>query len=154
MGTAVFITLETVRCANCGLVFGIDEAHIDRLRATHNSFYCPNGHSLSFNGKTEKEKKIAELERDLRAAVNGRDFWSARSREANEEKQRVERRLRGTRAVVTRMKRRTAKGRCPCCSHEFKDVKRHMKTRHPKWEPEKGADALAQQPRYAQGASE
>lgn len=153
MLTTLSITLTHIACCRCGIVFGIEQSRIDRLRETHEDFYCPSGHVQGFYGPNEKERKIAALERETKALITSRDFWAEQTRTANVRTEEVKRSLRGTKAVVTRMKRRTAKGRCPCCSHQFKDLERHMKTRHPKWEPENGAEGLAAQARYAQGES-
>lgn len=57
-----------VSCPSGGC-FAIVTLHPDdeeRLRRTHESFYCPAGHSMSFQGKTADEKRIAELERVVR----------------------------------------------------------------------------------------
>lgn len=43
-----------------------------RLRRTHETFYCPAGHHNYFAGKTDAEKKIAQLEQ---RAQRFRELW-------------------------------------------------------------------------------
>ena len=50
------IKLKKINCANCNVLFYIEEGHNDRLLASKNTFYCPNGHRQSYEGKTDKEK--------------------------------------------------------------------------------------------------
>lgn len=33
-------------------------------------------------------------------------------------------------------------GRCPCCSHKFKDLAIHMRSEHPNYDPEKAVAAI------------
>jgi hypothetical protein len=57
----------TVNCARKGC-FAIITMHPDdekRLRSTHETFYCPVGHGNLYTGKTDEEKRIAQLERNV-----------------------------------------------------------------------------------------
>jgi hypothetical protein len=146
MATQTFFgTLTTVPCCDCGVTFGIEPAFDAARRNDHKTFYCPNGHSLSYHQESKAERLERELaaQRDLTAREkHWREQAEARVRDVRLEKEHVEHRLRGTKSVVTRMKRRTAAGRCPCCSHQFKDLEKHMKDRHPKWDPDRAAEAM------------
>jgi hypothetical protein len=145
--TTVFTTLTHVECASCGVVFGMTADFTQRRRDDHKTFHCPNGHHQYFYGETEAErlKRELQVERDRVAREkHGREQAEARVRDARLETEHIERRLRGTKSVVTRMKRRAAAGRCPCCSHQFKDLERHMKHQHPKWNPDRAAEALSE----------
>jgi hypothetical protein len=145
--TTLFVTLTHVECASCGVVFGMTAGFTQRRRDDHKTFYCPSGHHQYFYGETEAERLKRKLqgERDRVAREkHGREQAEARVHDVRLEKEHVERRLRGTKSVVTRMKRRTAAGRCPCCSHQFKDLEGHMKNRHPKWNPDRAAEALSE----------
>jgi hypothetical protein len=53
--------LNKIHCASCGVSFGIDK-DVDKLwRGSHKSFWCPNGHSLSYSGPSAQEKELTEL---------------------------------------------------------------------------------------------
>jgi len=53
----------SIGCAQCGVVFSMPEQLEEKRRADHGEFYCPNGHSNYFPGKTKQEKEIERLER-------------------------------------------------------------------------------------------
>lgn len=128
MGTQqILVTLEAVDCAECHVVFGVDERYIARLRESHESFYCPAGHSLSFRGETKAER----LERELVAARRFQGWAEDRERATRDQLQASERSLRGHKAAKTRIKNRIANGVCPCCKRSFKDLHRHMAGQHP-----------------------
>lgn len=57
-----------INCAECGIDFCMPTAHHQRLRESHETFYCPNGHRNHYPGKTDKEKRIETLERQLKWA--------------------------------------------------------------------------------------
>ena len=42
------MALELTYCPNCRVQWGMDAEIMDGLRRTGRSFFCPNGHSLSF----------------------------------------------------------------------------------------------------------
>jgi hypothetical protein len=60
-------------CCSCGISFCVPKEYINKLRKTHKTFWCPNGHSLHYPGKSEAEKLREQLattqrERDLSKA--------------------------------------------------------------------------------------
>ena len=54
--------MKSVACAKCGVEFGLTDAMEHARREDHAWFYCPNGHSQHFPGRTAEEKRIEELE--------------------------------------------------------------------------------------------
>ncbi len=49
---------ETCCHQECGVPFWIDVELQSRLVSTKRNFYCPNGHSLCYQGESEKQKAI------------------------------------------------------------------------------------------------
>lgn len=47
------VEFERIRCISCDISFYASKYWCKQRRITHNSFYCPNGHGMSF-GKTEE----------------------------------------------------------------------------------------------------
>jgi hypothetical protein len=131
-------TLVPITCGACGVVFGLEKGYRDERYKDGQGFYCPNGHSRAW-AETEADRLRKQLKQTEVCLQNARTE-TARQFDL---RQATERSLRGTKAVVTRMKRRTVKGQCVCCSKKFKDLETHMKTEHPDWNPEKAAEALA-----------
>ncbi len=58
------IDIREHTCAKCNVTFWITGGHEERLRASHESFFCPNGHPLSYPGQSDEEK-IRELRRKI-----------------------------------------------------------------------------------------
>lgn len=132
-------TIVAQRCGSCGLLFGMEQQYRDRKIREHGDFYCPNGHLRQFIAETEAErlkKQLAQTEQCLSIA-------RADTQRARERADHTENRLRSTKGVITRMKRKIVAGRCVCCSRQFKDLESHMKVQHPKWDPDKAAEALS-----------
>ncbi len=52
-------TVQETCCAQgCGILFWIEAEYQTRLVSTKRSFYCPNGHSMSYQGESDREKVI------------------------------------------------------------------------------------------------
>lgn len=120
---AGYTELEVEICT-CGVLFAAPKPMLDTRRHDGRDFYCPNGHSLSYDGERSR------LERELRAAKDR----AARDRAARDQ---AEASLRATKGVVTRQRERlerVAAGVCPCCNRSFRDLRRHMQTKHPEYE--------------------
>src|SRR5262245_50137492 len=49
-------------CATCGTAICLGEAQERDLRRSHQSFFCPMGHSNYYPGKTEDQRRIEQLE--------------------------------------------------------------------------------------------
>lgn len=63
----------------CAAIVVLHQATDAKYRKTGETFYCPNGHDLSFNGgRTADQKRIEELERDLRRTRESRDNYKER----------------------------------------------------------------------------
>lgn len=138
--------LMTASCANCGVLFAMPTDLEDRRRNDHKPFFCPNGHSNFYGGKSEAERLADELraKNDELARQKARlDQERALTADYVKQAEHKDRQIRGYKGVVAKTKRRISKGRCPCCSHTFKDLKEHMQAEHPHWDPGKGAEALA-----------
>lgn len=65
----------------CGHVVHLHHDVEQRLRRTHESFYCPAGHALSFKGATNDEKRIRFLEQTIE---RWRDRWEEQAEAADE----------------------------------------------------------------------
>jgi hypothetical protein len=116
-------TLEIEICT-CGVLFAAPEHMLDARRKDGKSFYCPNGHSLTYDGDYQRLKKELERSKDR----------AARERALRDQ---AEASLRATRGVVTKQRKkleRVSKGVCPCCNRTFKDLRRHMETKHPDYD--------------------
>jgi hypothetical protein len=116
-------------CINskCGVLFALEKVFDAERVKDHVAFYCPNGHSQWYSGKSEAERLRADLERANR---DKQDLLDQVSREQLRRAQ-VERSARTTRGHLTRTKNRIRHGVCPCCNRTFENIARHMDTQHP-----------------------
>jgi hypothetical protein len=102
------------------MVFAVPKWWEIERRRDHSWWYCPNGHSQHFLGKSDVEQ---ERERANRAEAERDD---ARRRAEAETRRSV-----ALKGVVTRTKKRIAAGKCPCCREQFANLKAHITTEHP-----------------------
>jgi hypothetical protein len=108
-------TLVTVECW-CGMPHAIPRSLDDMARGKRKGVYCPLGHVWEYRGLTW-EQEIAAAKRRAQANL---DLLRAEERSHQ-----------ATRGHLTRAKRRSAAGVCPCCHRTFQQLARHMKTKHP-----------------------
>lgn len=123
----VATTFVTIECCNCHVLFAIANETDDRLRESHEWFYCPFGHRQHFSSDSEKEKLMAEvasLGQQLKTSRKQMEWKDQAVRNAKNA-------TRAQKAAKTRLKNRIGNGVCPCCNRSFTNVARHMKSQHP-----------------------
>lgn len=147
--TAILATVRLVPvcCYKCGVWFGMDSEHNESARrlGVGLPFWCPNGHSQSYT-QSEADRVRDELAKQKHAtdqAKADRDFWLNQTTEERARHERTKHRLNAHKGVVTKLRKRVGAGKCPCCHHKFRDLREHMATQHPHWNPEQGAEAIA-----------
>lgn len=132
------IDLVVKECPTCHITYAIPE-QLDEAAQKYNraewpnntlSFYCPNGHSLSYPGRNEEQllRRRLDAAKDHNATLTARLDQTEASRRANKaaatrarnERDRILQRIKG--------------GVCPCCNRSFKNVRRHMASQHPDYE--------------------
>lgn len=132
-------SIKWTTCASCGCVIAMESTHYDELVKSHRRFYCPNGHEQWFTGKSDAEKLRDELAREKHRTEQAR----ADAEHQRSLKLAAERREAAKKGQITRIKNRVSSGVCPCCNRYFANLHRHMKGKHPDWNPEsKTADII------------
>lgn len=115
--------METIECGNCGIVFGVPHQWLKDKRDSGGGFHCPNGHPRIFGeGRADKYRREAERLRQ-RMAEKDDEIASEQKRAA------------AYKGQVTRLKKRSAAGLCPCCNRHFTNLERHMATKHKDMDP-------------------
>lgn len=109
MSTNIYISMETIVCSSCGVTFMIPEVKHSKLIETKDSFYCPNGHSLHFLGKTAAQE-IKELKEQLQIKQG---LLVARTNELANVKQLL-----------------NTKKPCDVCGKRVQDITSHKKRMH------------------------
>lgn len=123
-------TFEVLACVNCGVEVGAPDGFYDRRRKDGQSFYCLNGHSMSWTpGKSDAQKaREAELARN---EALGRARELQRALEATQDALNAEKRAHKA------SKARHEAALCPHCNRTFRALARHIASQH------KGAEAAA-----------
>jgi uncharacterized Zn finger protein (UPF0148 family) len=118
-------------CGKCGIPFAVPAYFRTERQSTGANFFCPNGHCRVYRETTEErlQREKEALQRDLATEEANKDWWRTRQ-------EKTERSLTATRGVVTRTKKRIAKGMCPCCQRHFVNLAGHMKDQHPRYAEE------------------
>lgn len=120
--TLVLTSLVKEVCFHCGLIFGLEKNHHEALVKSHEEFYCPVGHKQYYCSETNEER----LEKQLHRERQKHDQTKADLE--NKEYQR-----RNVKGQLTKMRNRIKSGVCPCCNRTFRDLHRHMKSKHPNY---------------------
>lgn len=120
---AASFLMEVHECGACGVVYALAKGFADNRRNDHKNWRCPNGDVWSYSSESDEER----LRRQLRAANDRAGHLAANLDQTTAS-------LRATKGVVTRQKKklgRVTNGVCPCCNRSFKDLARHMASKHP-----------------------
>lgn len=108
-------TMTVILCYKCGIEFHVATNWNANRIEDKNSFFCPNGHSQSYVGKTDREK-LAEKEAEL-AKVRSALYAERDDKEKAQ-------------AKLSRISKRIHAGVCPKCNRTFENVALHMKSKH------------------------
>src|SRR6266699_806086 len=101
-------TMYVMNCCRCGIEFGVPNEWDTKRREDHGSFYCPNGHQQSYQGKTEAEKLAEKLETEKRSVT----FWREEAKRQEDSKALARRQRDAYKGHATRLKKRVVKGQC------------------------------------------
>lgn len=122
--------LVVEQCSDCQVLFAIPEDLFDRAQKWPDVwFWCPNGHTQHYGGKSEAQKLREQLKREQNHAA-ARLAEADRARAEAEHQRRV---AQGHKGYAAKLKKRAAGGACPCCNRTFQDLGRHMKSKHPEF---------------------
>jgi uncharacterized Zn finger protein (UPF0148 family) len=130
----VTIDLRVWECPACGIVYGIPVDFADSLRKKGGSYYCPNGHGLSWH-ETEEDRQRKRATAAERRATQAEDTARAQRHRAET----AERSAIAYRGHLTRIKNRIVAGVCPvpgCKRTGLVQTMRHISAKHPAWHAE------------------
>lgn len=117
----------------CGCHFGVPSQMLRQRRNDKQTFYCPSGHPQCY-----RESDADRLRRELAAKQAQLDQAHAGAKHLREQRDEMERSLIATKGVVTKLKKKSKKGECPCCEATFVNLAAHIRDEHPEYlaEPE------------------
>lgn len=103
------------------------------LRRSSQNFHCPWGHTQHFPlGESEADKLRRENQRLTQRIAQKDDEikWQRDHREA------AERSASAYKGQATKLRNRAKAGVCPCCNRSFENLRRHMASQHPSFQPD------------------
>lgn len=120
------VTLQTVTCYKCGVLFAMPDHMMKSRREDRESFYCPSGHPQAF-----MKSRADILEKQVAQLTSNYDQMKADREYQKQKREQAERQASAARGQVTKIKNRIGAGVCPCCTRTFCNLARHMETKHP-----------------------
>jgi hypothetical protein len=120
--------LHVHTCPTCFIAYAIPTAMEDRKQADGGSWYCPNGHSISFT-KSMKDK-LDEMRRERDRLKQEQAWYDDRHREQAAELASAKRAAAALKGENTKIRKRVGHGVCPCCNRTFAQLARHMAAKH------------------------
>lgn len=130
---AGYANLTTIVCGECGVMFAMPEGLDRKAQADHSRpFWCPNGHRLTYVGKTTAQRLLEEVDR-----VN---YLRQSAACLTAERDRAKASLRAQKGATTKLKKRIAGGVCPVpdCRRSFASLAEHIAKEHPGYPPDEG----------------
>lgn len=134
MASLTYTTHLVVVTCWCGTPHAVPQTLRDKQERDHRDgctqtgIYCPLGHSYIIAGEGE----AARLERQLKAERE-------RAARLAAQRDQAEASARAHKGAATRARKRAAAAVCPCCKRSFVQLRRHMETKHPDYDPAGGA---------------
>jgi hypothetical protein len=121
--------LSTTRCW-CGIPLAVPENLLDQAYNHGVQIHCPIGHRFGWK-ETEADRQKARADRAEANLKRARD----RAEAEKDLREDTERRLRAQKGETTKARKRAAAAVCPCCNRSFVQLRRHMETKHPDYQP-------------------
>lgn len=117
------IELEVTECCVCTVRFAVPDTLMAHRRRHAGSIYCPNGHCIGWSESDADKlrKQLEEKQRELTASKSAEMALRMKCESVEKE--------------MARHKKRSAAGVCPCCTRTFQQLARHMKQKHPNFQP-------------------
>jgi hypothetical protein len=128
---STIVVLVAMECPakKCGVIYGLSAEFHRQRQADHDSWRCPNGHTLWYPKpeRTEADQLRDQLEASRQVANSVRESYRLQARAT----QAARRSAAAHKGWATRIRNAIADGRCPCCHQTFPDVRAHIATNHP-----------------------
>ena len=113
-------------CYTCKMPFLVPEWLEKQCFEENRTIWCPACRS----GTVYRESEVDRLKRELGRRV---EYWQGMYDREAERHAHTEARRRSVAGHLTRAKKRSAAGVCPCCKRHFSALERHMKSKHPEF---------------------
>lgn len=113
------IKLVEMYCGNCDITFAVPDSWQRERLQDGKDWYCPNGHCRVYC-----EPENAKLKKRLAA-------MESTNTHLRDQLEQAERSKAAVKGQLTKERKRTANGVCPCCKRSFQNLHRHISNQHP-----------------------
>lgn len=127
MSISVALKLETIECWSCGGVYALTSNYEQMRRQDGVCWNCPYCRSPTHYGDCDNDRLRKKLSEQQAATIREQQRHDQTKAALTE----TTNRLNAEKAAKARLKNRVSNGVCPCCNRTFKDLARHMKSKHP-----------------------
>lgn len=128
-----YVTLQKVECGRCGGVYAITDRHYEWCREHSEFWHCP--YCETGWGFDHDDSPLAKAKREAEAQKRRAEQAARRAASAELRADRERDRANGYKGVMRKTQKRVANGVCPCCNRSFENLRRHMETKHPDYDP-------------------
>lgn len=115
------VELEKMTCKNCNGIFALNREYILHQRTHAGGYYCPYCQTLWVWRESESDK-LRKLLAEKHKEVTASKCEAMRERQLKEET--------SLRMKAERKLKRVDHGVCPCCNRTFRNLARHMASKH------------------------
>lgn len=119
-------TLETQICRECGGIYALANGFIQQRRIKGGEWHCPYCNVPWIFTETDN----ARLKRLLKEQEYLNEAERQKTKDALLEAKHFRKSRDSMKGQVTRIKNRVEKGICPHCNRHFKNLQRHMESKH------------------------
>jgi hypothetical protein len=123
------LTLQVISCGSCGVEYGLLDTFVSERRRDHATWYCPNGHPRYYPGKTEAQLLLEEQSRTQQVAEQ-RDQALRQARELQRSLDGALESINAEKKKRAALEHRVENGVCPHCQRTFKQLSRHVRSKH------------------------
>lgn len=123
--------MRAINCYRCGLEFAMTVDYYNRRLNDKADWFCPNGHSQRFIGKTAEQLEIERLKSEVASKQRAVERADEARRWAETSAKGARIQAGKAKAAQRRLEHRVNCGVCPHCKRTFKQLAAHMKSKHP-----------------------
>lgn len=127
---------KATHCIKCHCLIPMPESTYNDFLQSHANFHCYWGHPQHFTEDQGISGRLAAVERERDRLKQNTAYLQDSLRDAKDRAERNQRSANAYKGVATKLKKRAVAGVCPCCNRHFRELERHMASKHPAYTAE------------------
>lgn len=123
---SVDVILEKQACRECGGIYALTEGYIGQRREKGGHWHCPYCDTSWLFTETEIMQLKKQLDEEFKRTMDEKQ----KTKDALAEAKHFKKSRDAMKGQITKVKNRVEKGICPHCNRYFKNLHKHMKSKH------------------------